>query len=483
MRTFRAARSIWILIVPVALLLLYIVPGDENPGSFRDFADALQRGVLSLQVSAILAGAGTTVLILIIGMLLVALITGRIFCSLLCPAGMVQELFHKIGRFFKLSRLAFVQSRRKVILWLLLGICGLIGIAATPAAAAIVDFFDPIGLFGRLAAGLGGVVRSEILGVGSFTITPAVLIAMAISIIFLAVIPLVKGRWFCDRLCPVGALLGTLAAHSQYGVRLDRTNCVSCGTCVRTCPERCIDSSAKTLDFSSCVVCSECTTKCPKGAIAYGAMTNNPGLAATRGNALPVQSEPDRDRRRFLIMAGTWMVGGMFLASRQLGQLSAMPYVLAAENIPDQSMPPGAGDWRQFRQRCVSCWSCVQACPAGILQPSDSWRTPFMDYERGYCQHSCKKCSDVCPTSAIQKLTLHAKQTTRIGISTRISDECYFCGLCSDSCPTGALTVKSTGVPVPIFNEALCIGCGACSVVCQTQAYEIRPLSRQESIA
>jgi ferredoxin len=145
-------------------------------------------------------------------------------------------------------------------------------------------------------------------------------------------------------------------------------------------------------------------------------------------------------------------------------------------------MPPGANSWRQFRQRCISCWSCVQACPVGILHPSDTWWVPLMNYEQNHCRYSCKRCGDSCPTNAIRTMTLDMKKVTRVGISARVSDECYFCGTCADECPTGALVINETGVPIPKFDESRCVGCGACAVSCPVRAYEIRPLARQEII-
>ena len=74
---------------------------------------------------------------------------------------------------------------------------------------------------------------------------------------------------------------------------------------------------------------------------------------------------------------------------------------------------------------------------------------PEMSYERGYCRPECTKCSEVCPTGAIQLITKADKSATQIGHAVWIKENCVVntdevnCGNCERHCPTKA--IQSTG--------------------------------------
>ena len=77
--------------------------------------------------------------------------------------------------------------------------------------------------------------------------------------------------------------------------------------------------------------------------------------------------------------------------------------------------PPGALEEQEFLKRCVKCGQCIRVCPTNVLQPAmletgaEGLWTPVMNYRVGFCQQTCTACGHVCPTGAIQHLTVPDK--------------------------------------------------------------------------
>ena len=94
-----------------------------------------------------------------------------------------------------------------------------------------------------------------------------------------------------------------------------------------------------------------------------------------------------------------------------------------------------------------------------------------MNYSKSYCRYDCNTCSKVCPTGAIEKISLEQKQHLRIGMAKIDREKCIGCGVCVFKCPTKALSLDENRVLQ--FDGAKCIGCGACQVSCPQNAIEI----------
>lgn len=107
--------------------------------------------------------------------------------------------------------------------------------------------------------------------------------AYAIGTVLLLLIVLgmaVKERFFCQFLCPMGAVFALLPVLGTY--RRKRENCLpSCSACVKNCPV-CVETDEGNSRTGECISCGACSDICPKRNISYG-------LGVKDGNApLPV---------------------------------------------------------------------------------------------------------------------------------------------------------------------------------------------------
>ena len=114
-----------------------------------------------------------------------------------------------------------------------------------------------------------------------------------------------------------------------------------------------------------------------------------------------------------------------------------------------------------------------------------------LEFDKGFCEYNCHNCLEVCPTGALEKMTLEEKRLCRIGLAELDLNRCITvtdgteCGACAEQCPTGALQMKDgyAGARLPYFiNKELCIGCGGCENACPVRLYTsvwVNPVSLQ----
>jgi formate hydrogenlyase subunit 6/NADH:ubiquinone oxidoreductase subunit I len=132
----------------------------------------------------------------------------------------------------------------------------------------------------------------------------------------------------------------------------------------------------------------------------------------------------------------------------------------------------------------------MKVCPTGGLQPTWSeagleglW-SPRLVPRIGQCDYTCNLCGQVCPTEAIQPLTVEEKQKVRIGLAsfdvTRCIPYAYAreCTVCEEHCPIPDKAIytieteivarngEKKSVKQPHVDPEKCIGCGICENVC-----------------
>lgn len=430
----------------------------------------------------------------IIGLLLLTLIFGRVYCSVICPLGIMQDGFGLLGKRAKKNRYSYSKAKNLLRYLMLL----IMVIAIIAGAGAFVALLAPYSAYGRIAQGVlapvwqwGNNLLAEVAAShesymfytvdiwlkGGITLAVAI-----ITLVALGILAWRNGRTYCNTICPVGTVLGFFARFSFLRPVIDTSKCNSCGLCARNCKAACINSKEHTIDYSRCVTCFDCINECHTGAISYA-----PAYKSKRAATAGTQENIDSSRRQFLSVSATIATVAAVKAQEKTvdGGLAA----ITDKKIPKRKtriVPPGAKSIRNLTSRCTACQLCVSACPNGVLRPStelDSLMQPESSYERGYCRPECTRCSDVCPAGAIQPITVADKSSIQIGHAVWVKDNCVAltdgveCGNCARHCPVGAITMvpseadNDSSPKIPVVNTERCIGCGACENLCPARPF------------
>ena len=454
-------------------------------------------------------------------LVVLTLVFGRIYCSVICPLGVMQDVVSWLHGRRKRNRFTYSKEKK----WLRYGMLGVFIISAVAGINAIVSLLAPYSSYGRIASSLfkpvyeaGNNVLASIAehfnsyafySVDVWMKSLHTLIIASVTFVAIVILAWRGGRTYCNTICPVGTILSFLARFSWFKVRIDSSKCVNCGLCTKNCKASAIDFKNHKIDYSRCVVCGDCLGKCHKGALSFTSgradkstsgrvdkstsqqvdkqTSGQAGNANLLVNSSTRNSSADNGRRSFLLAAAIATTGAALAQEKKKvdGGLAVIEDKIAPERLTPLT-PPGSMSAQHFAQHCTACQLCVSTCPNGVLRPStdlSKFMQPTMSYERGYCRPECTKCGEVCPTGAIKPITRADKSATQIGHAVWIKKNCVSltdgveCGNCARHCPAGAIQMvpsdpKNGQSPkIPVVNEARCIGCGACENLCPARPF------------
>ncbi len=436
-------------------------------------------------------------------LVVLTLLFGRVYCSVVCPLGVMQDLFARMGRRQKKNRYAYSPA----LTWLRYGVLALFVVLLVANMAALAALVAPYSAYGRIAQNLLAplyawgnnllALAAERADSYAFYTTEVWMkggATFAVAVVTLVVVGTLawrNGRTWCNTICPVGSVLGLLSKYSLFRPVIDPAKCTGCKLCARNCKAACIDVEHHAIDHNRCVVCLDCIDKCRQGAIVYERRRkSDPAACAEPGTRLRAGAEAgepaDRSRRRFLGVAGLFVYAA---ARAQEKKVDGGLAVLERKRVPERTtplVPAGAQGIRHFTTHCTGCQLCVSVCPNGVLRPSGKLMTlmqPEMSYERGHCRPECTKCSEVCPTNAILPISRAEKSSVQIGHAVWVRANCVpltegvACGNCARHCPVGAIRMVSSepgradAPKIPVVNEERCIGCGACEHLCPARPF------------
>ena len=427
----------------------------------------------------------------VIGILALTLLLGRIYCSVLCPLGVWQDLVSHLRGKRKAHRFGF-RKKRRFLQWGFLGVL-IAGIAGTflwdgPSAFSLpASLLDPYANWGRIVTNLFQPLLDFSAGVWIKSLS-----GFVVSLLILLLISALaawKGRIWCNSVCPVGTFLGFFSRLALVKPRIDFNQCIGCRKCERGCKSSCIDIAGKKLDYSRCVSCYSCIDECPVEAISLKAFRGSGQLAPTTPDrpGCPIPS-PDMGRRALLTTLALSLP--LTALARKTDGLLAPGTVSRQSERAIPPVPAGAGSPERLARRCTACGLCISKCPQQVLRPSAELNRlfqPRMQFDKGWCPPGCTLCGEVCPSGAIAKLTPEEKTAIHIGHAVWEMGDCLpvsegtSCGKCARNCPAGAIRmVKMTemGIQVregdeklriPQVNESRCIGCGACEHACPAE--------------
>ena len=459
---------------------------------FLDFTGTMHHWVSWMPKIQFLEAVLALNVVVIVALLVLTLVFGRIYCSVICPLGIMQDIFGWLGKKAKKNR--YTYSKQKHALRIIFFVMMLISLVL--GGGTIVQLLAPYSAFGRICTNLlqpvwmagNNVLAAIAEHYDSYAFyhtniwmraLPSLIIA-AITLIILAVLAWRNGRTYCNTICPVGTLLSVFAKFSWLKIHFDVDKCKNCSLCTKNCKAACIDYKTHTVDPLRCVVCGDCIKSCKFGALKYthGANRTN-GTNETNG----ANETIDTSKRSFLLSSALLATAAMAQNKDKImdGGLAEIEDKVAPER-QTPIMPPGSRSKQNFEQHCTGCQLCINE----VLRPSaDLWHLmqPTMSYERGYCRPECNRCSEVCPAGAIKPLAHELKASTQIGHAVWIKKNCIpltdgvECGNCARHCPVGAIEMVPSDPDdeespyVPAVNENRCIGCGACEYLCPARPF------------
>ena len=438
---------------------------------------------------------------------------GRFFCGWICPLGTLNhwmsgfksERKARKGKKLLESNLYKPYQRIKYyVLFFVLGAALLgslqaglldplpllarsLGTAVIPAlhtlALALVSGADAtgIGFFSTLADGLYTALAATVLPFRQAHYHGVILIGTVFASILL--LNRVFTRFWCRGICPLGALLGVFSRFAIFGLQKDEEACGGCNKCLLNCQGGDNPIVGETWHQAECHMCLNCQASCPEGALHFRFF---PTHVATQANPEGTQKVDVTRRKVLASVAGG--VGAVALF-RSGDSLKAKP-------DPFLIRPPGSLAEEDFLGRCIRCGQCMRVCPNNALHPTlleagfEGLWTPYLIAKIGYCEPTCTLCGQVCPTGAIDELTIARKvgneSTPPVRIGTAFFDRgrclpwgmATPCIVCEEWCPTtpkaiyfqAEVAVNEAGEEVPVqrprVNPALCTGCGACEFAC-----------------
>ena len=444
-------------------------------------------------------------LAVVIVLIVLTLIFGRAYCSVICPLGIMQDGISHISSMRKGKKARFRWSPE--VKWLRYSILALFIIALAAGLTSVSALLAPYSAFGRIATSL---VRPAL---------PTAIIA-GVTLLVVGILAWIGGRTYCNTVCPVGTVLSFFSRFSLLRPVIDADKCRNCRACEHKCKASCINIDNHEIDYSRCVDCFDCLESCRFGALEYryawnkgkagdGATADEGPAAGAGRTAGAVQAKgagkttgagTDSGRRAFLLgsaiaLGGSALGGSAISASaqdketddkkRDGGLAEILPKTDPSRTLP--LTPFGSESVKEFYDRCTACQLCVTVCPNNVLRPSSDFAhlmQPQMFYAKGYCRPECVRCSEVCPAGAILPITPEEKTSMKIGTARVDLDLCVVnsksvsCGNCARHCPVGAITMVRSNpedpdsLMIPSVIEEKCIGCGACEHLCPA-----RPLS------
>jgi ferredoxin len=407
---------------------------------------------------------------------------GRVYCSTICPLGILQDVFSYISKKLKIKIRFRFTPPHNIFRY---GFLVLSVVSLFFGSLLTLYLLDPYSNFGRIFSDLVRplVIKLNNLMARNFEKIDVyflyrvqflgfqwrkVIFPLFVTVVILW-FSLKYGRLYCNTVCPVGTFLGLLSRVSLFRIKMDQSSCTQCGKCALVCKASCIDTKNMKVDISRCVSCYNCIKACSSFSIGYKiSFDKKPVIQATSAS-----------KREFVSKTFLYMLAFAGLSKKVLAR-EAVTGEPVKINKKYPVSPPGSVSISHFNNFCTACHLCVSLCPSKVLQPSfleygfKGMLQPHMDYSLSFCEYECTRCGEVCPTGAILPLTVEDKKLTQTGRVHFIMHNCIVytdetsCGSCSEHCPTQAVHMipYKDGLTIPETETSTCIGCGACEYAC-----------------
>ncbi|MCU0285395.1 MAG: 4Fe-4S binding protein [Acidobacteria bacterium] len=431
-----------------------------------------------------------TIFLLALIPLVLTFIFGRFFCGWICPFGAINQFFSWIFKKSKKEKKGVDKKllKLKYLILIMVIVSALLG-------THYGGWLDPFSLLTRsvttvvnpsvnyvleetlkkgaqdegvIAKGLKPIYnfsKEKILAVKQRAYSQTWIIGGLF--LFFLIMNLYKRRFYCNYICPLGALYAIGAKFSILNLKANE-KCISCKRCARNCTYN--GSPFEDYLKTDCVVCFNCVSDSP-------------------GDTINVSFEMPGKKNRTRIDLGRRKIIGSIVLGLSFGALFKIA-ASAKSKFHGFLRPPGSVPEKEFLKKCIRCGECMQVCPTNYIQPAlfeagvEGMWTPVLNAQTGYCEYTCNKCTQVCPTKAIKKLDVAEKQKFKMGTAVIDRSRCYTyadgydCAVCEEHCPIPEKAIrfrevttwnyegKQVNVKQIYVVPDLCTGCGNCQHVC-----------------
>ena len=265
--------------IRVILAILFFV---AITSLFLDFTGTLHNWLGWLAKIQFLPAVLALNLVVIIALLLVTILFGRIYCSVICPLGVFQDGIANLSKKGKKGRYTYSKEMK----WLRYGVFALFVIALIAGVNSFVALLAPYSSWGRIVQNLlaplwqwGNNLLAAIAekheSYAFYTkevwlkSLPTFIIAV-VTLVAIVILAWRNGRTYCNTICPVGTTLSFFSRFAMFRPVIDASKCKSCHLCEHKCKASCIDiDGGKTIDYSRCVDCFNCIGNCKFDALKY----------------------------------------------------------------------------------------------------------------------------------------------------------------------------------------------------------------------
>ena len=200
----------------------------------------------------------------VIALVLLTLLLGRVYCSVICPLGVFQDIISWVSGKVKKNRFRYSPA----LSWLRYGVLAVFVVALVAGVVSLAALIAPYSAYGRIISNLltplyqwGNNVlalwaeRVDSYAFYSVDVWMKGLSTFAVAVgtvIVLFILAWRGGRTYCNTICPVGTVLGFLSRYSYFKPVIDTSKCNGCGLCARNCKSSCINPKAHEIDYSLC---------------------------------------------------------------------------------------------------------------------------------------------------------------------------------------------------------------------------------------
>ena len=409
-----------------------------------------------------------------LGILLLVILFGNFFCGWVCPMGATIDFFDRVlfrekKRSKPLDDRPLRRLRYGVFIFALTA--GLMAFQVTylldPISlitrSMVIAFYPPaIFVYNHLLPPIQGLLPGNGLIVSSIPL-PLFKVNLFIFLFFVAVLALgvIRKRFWCRYLCPLGTLF-SICSRFRVLKRSVTEECTRCQKCVKECPVGAIPGDTpEHYRPQDCITCLKCL-ECPPQAVSFHVAS--PQLKTVEGVNLS---------RRYAL--GSFAFG---LASSLV--IKTNPLQSESGRTNNRLIrPPGSLPEERFIAACTGCAECLKVCPNNALQSTfleaglAGLYTPRLVPRIGYCEEFCNFCGRVCPTEAIQPITLEEKRLIQVGVAHINKTRCIawdtdkICLVCNEQCSYQAIVGDDK--KRPIIKEEKCTGCGICENKCPVE--------------